>query len=167
MAGVTPTEALKAVVEIGEFTGDRLAAWKTDMGKEKYERITANYRDKPGYIQEETYNKQPWEVERPDGTKIQRKAMWERWDDGSRSTWVDSDGQVRVELEEGRGFRIATTSTEKAMYQETVRSLPYGARLVVENLSVKIGDDGKKVVERSLHESEDQWLDGPRDRYTE
>lgn len=201
--GSTPTEELKAVaeqakkVEFSEFTGDKLGAWKTDMGEEKFKRVTGNYSDKPNYTQnvslgtaDETYNKQPWEEERPDGTKVQRKAMWERWEGGSRSTWVDSDEQVRVELEdEGRDFCIATTSTGKALYQETMcrfgktrenrwspliageerffdaaRSLPYSADFV-ENLSVKVGDDGKKTVERSLIASHDQWLGGPRDRY--
>ncbi|MBI2611132.1 hypothetical protein HYW54_00110 [Candidatus Gottesmanbacteria bacterium] len=87
----TQTEALKAVVEqakkveFSEFTGDKLGVWKTDMGEEKFKRVTGSFGDRPGYTQdvnlgtaEETYNKQPWEVERPDGTKVQRKAMFER-----------------------------------------------------------------------------------------
>lgn len=192
------TETIKPkqeFVAVTEFTGESLSRYEVDMGKEKYKSIIADYSGNNDYTQsvnlgtpEETYNKQPWEVTRSDGTKVQRKAMYERWDRGSRTTWVDSDGEVRVELEDGR-LKIKTTSSEKSLFQETIanlgetrrnawspliegedkffnvaKNLPYDA-LFVEQLSVTTGDDGIKKTERSLHASEDRWLGGRQDRY--
>lgn len=129
-------------------------------------------------------------MEQPDGTIAERKAMWERWNGGNRTTWVDSDGRVRIVLAEDRGrLRISTTITPEALYQETqcdigrarenhwsplisdenrffnaARSVPYNAYFV-ENLSAKVGEDGTIDINRHLSVSDDQWLGGSRDRY--
>lgn len=191
----TAEQAKKELVTVTEFAGEGLSRHETDMGKEKFKRIVADYSGKKEYSQsvnlgtpEETYNKQPREIERPDGTKVQRKTMHERWDGGSRSTWVDSDGVTRVELEDGN-LRIKTTTTEQSLVQETIanlgetrsnawnpliegedkffevaRNLPYSAHFV-EKLSVTTADEGEKKTDRLLHASNDRWLGEHRDTY--
>ncbi|KKS44110.1 MAG: hypothetical protein UV05_C0011G0001 [candidate division CPR1 bacterium GW2011_GWA2_42_17] len=183
-------------VEFSEFTEDRLTAWRTDMGGEKYERMTTDFSDRTGYAQivnlgteKETVDETPWEVERANKTKVQRKAMWERWDSGSRSTWTDNDGQIIVELEEGPDFRIATTITNKGLYQTTAcklgktkerpkwplivgeeeffaaaQLLPPSAYFI-ENLCIVTDDNGKKVVDRHLYARNTEQLRGTPDTY--
>jgi len=172
-----------------EFTGNALNLWKTDMGGEKFKRAAGDYSDRPGYTVVETNDGEQWSVKQLDGTEILRKGLVERWDDGSRSTGVDSNGDVRVELvDKSRGVRISTIVTKSSMDQrtvckfwetrrdrlsplitgeerffETAKSLSPSAHFV-ESVSVR-DRDGTKVVERRLHASEDVWMGGLGDRY--
>lgn len=180
---VNPKQAKK--VEFSEFTRGGLEVWKPDMGEEKFRRVTGDYSDRPDYTQRTT---ESWEVEKSDGTRVQRKDLRENWKGGSRTIWVDSDGQVQVVFEDNQ-VCIETTCTEKAINQETrcrlgrtresawtpliagegkffetADRLFLGADFV-ENLSVERDDNGQKVAKRVLYAEEDHRIAGAHDKY--
>lgn len=129
-------------IDFNDFTGNRLPVLQNALGGGLYDRVAGDKRDRPNYTQElqTGTEKFPWEVTLPDGRKVTRVALHEKWgSDGRRTTYIDGDkgDRVVVKLDDFNGLRTTTTFDKEGVRHKTECPLDEARRLMTQDLPNK------------------------------